>query len=271
MLDVIGFVEKQKQELKLAVAEAVQIAGKRPRLCIITDNQNFDANQSYIKSKMKFAEEVGIGCDVVHVDDIESLSVRFWNYNGVIIQFPFLDYSFDEFRELVSGIVPPSLDVDGLGENALFDACTPLGIKLYIEHLRQTGVINKENITVNIIGYGGLVGEPLAKMLMKRKDYTVCVTRSTTDSWVSDNFQASADVIVCATPKHNLIKYPNLYKVYIDCGCNLVDGKLLGNVSREAYCEEGLITPVPNGVGKLTVLSLYKNVFANFLMRNLNV
>lgn len=271
MLDVIGFVNKQKEEMRLSVAEAMATTGKRPHLCIITDNQNFDANQSYIKSKMKFAEEVGIGCDVIHVDDTESMSVRFWQYDGIIVQFPFLDYSFDEFREFVSNTIPPALDVDGLGYESIFDACTPLGIKMYINHLRQTKVIDKPNVTVNILGYGGLVGEPLAKLLMKEKDYTVCVTRSSTDSWVADNFQASADVIVCATPKHDLIKYPNLYKVYIDCGCNLVNGKLLGNVSREAYCEEGLITPVPNGVGRLTVLALYKNVFANFLMRNLNV
>lgn len=269
MLDVIGFVEKQKQELKLAVAEAVQIAGKRPRLAIVTDNQNFDANQSYINSKVKFAEEVGIGCDVIRIDDAVALSASFSMYNGVIIQYPYFDFSFDEFRSLITQSIPALLDVDGLGYQSIWNPCTPLGICRYIEHLQKTGVIKKKNITVNIIGYGGLVGEPLARMLLSDKRYTVCVTRSTTDEWVADNFEASADVIVCATPTHNLIKYPNLYKVYIDCGCNLVDGKLLGNVSREAYCEEALITPVPGGVGQLTVLTLYRNVFRNFVMRNL--
>ena len=79
-------------------------------------------------------------------------------------------------------------------------------------------------------------------MLMNDKDYTVCVTRSKTPAEVAKAFEAAADVVVCATPTHNLIRYPDLHKVYVDCGCNLVDGKLLGNVSREAYTEDALIT-----------------------------
>ena len=268
MLDVISYVKAEKEKLKNEVAEAVKKTGKRPRLAIITDNQNFDANKSYIKSKVKFAEEVGIGCDVIHIDDVVALSASFSMYNGVIIQYPYFDFSFGEFRSLVTESIPALLDVDGLGYQSIWNPCTPLGICLYIEHLQKTGVINKKNITVNVIGYGGLVGEPLAKMLMTDKRYTVCVTRSNTDTWVADNFEASADVVVCATPRHNLIKYPDLRKVYIDCGCNLVDGKLLGNVSREAYSEEAMITPVPGGVGQLAVLSLYRNVFRNFVMLN---
>ena len=264
MLDVISYVKDEKAKLKAQVEQAIKIVGKRPHLAIVTDNQNFDANQSYIKSKMKFAEEVGIGCDVIHSDNDGFFKINLQHYDGVIIQYPFLDFSFDEFRCLVSEMLPSELDVDGLGFNSKWYACTPLGIKTYIENLRETGVITAKNVTVNILGCGGLVGEPLAKMLMADKDYTVCITRSNTDEWVADNFQASADVVVCATPTHNLVRFPDLRKVWIDCGCNLIDGKLLGNVCRGAYTEEALITPVPGGVGQLTVLSLYKNVFESY-------
>ena len=96
---------------------------------------------------------------------------------------------------------------------------------------------------------------------------SVCVTRSGTSNLVSNVFVDYADVVVCATPTHNLIKHPDLAKVWIDCGCNLVDGKLLGNVAREAYTEEALITPVPGGVGRMTVLSLFDNVIGAYLLR----
>lgn len=259
MLDVMSYVAQEKAKIKRAV-ERMTAQGNQPKMAIITDDRNFDANASYIKSKTGFAMDVGVACDVIILkngDDIPCLDA----YDGVIVQYPFRDFTFAEFRCFVGRSIPSSKDIDGLGFNPIFCACTPLGIVKYIEHLRKTGIIG-ENITVNIIGAGGLVGKPLIEMLMRNPRYTVCVTRSSTDQWVADNFAASADVIVCATPTNDLIKYPDLRKVYIDCGCNLVDGKLRGNVSREAYSEEALITPVPNGVGRLTVLALFQNLLA---------
>ena len=264
MLDVIGYVEAEKAKLKEEVAKRTEQLGKPPRLVIISDKENFGSNQSYIKSKQRFASEVGIDCEVIYAEAFEDINLDFNEVDGVIMQYPFAHYDFDLFQEIVTGMIPPHLDVDGLGSGSHWYPCTPLGILRYIEHLRETKVIDKDNVTVNVVGYGGLVGKPLVEMLMEQRDYTVCVTRSGTDSWVSDNFEASADVVVCATPKHDLIKFPDLHKVYVDCGCNLVNGKLLGNVSRSAYTEEALITPVPGGVGRLTVLSLYKNVFESY-------
>ena len=165
----------------------------------------------------------------------------------------------------MNDFVPARADVDGLRYDSRFHPCTPLGIMNYLDYLRDNGTLPaKDNLVVNVIGCGGLVGKPLVEMLIDA-GYTVCVTRSSTDEWIADNFCSSADVIVCATPQHNLIKYPNLRKVYVDCGCNLIDGKLLGNVSREAYTEDALITPVPGGVGRLTVLALFENVIEAYL------
>ena len=261
MLDVLSFVNAEKAKIKQHV-ELLTKQIRQPRMAIITDSQNFGANQSYIKSKTSFAMDVGVACDVIVLskeDEFPDIS----DYDGVIIQYPFFDYSFNTFRLLVSATIPPNKDIDGLGNDAVYKPCTPLGIIMYIDHLRKMEIL-KQDIVVDIIGCGGLVGKPLAELLLRDPRCTVCVTRSSTNEWVSDNFMASADVIVCATPTPNLIKWTSKSKVYIDCGTALVDGKLLGNVHRDCYGEDELITPVPNGVGRLTVLSLFKNLLAAY-------
>lgn len=254
MLDVLSYVNAEKAKLKAQV-EAMD---KPPHMAIITDDKNFDANQSYIRSKTAFALDIGVPCDVIVMKDGDDFP-DIEDYSGVIVQYPFRNYDFDAFRYWVSCNVPPEKDIDGLSYQSHFKPCTPLGIINYLEHLRDTGML-EYNVTVNVIGFGGLVGRPLVEMLLEDKRYTVCVTRSDTDGWVRDNFLASAEVVVCATPEENLIKSTDRRKVYIDCGCALVDGKLLGNVSRDCYSDDAMITPVPGGVGRLTVLSLFDNL-----------
>lgn len=257
MLDVIGYVNTEKEKMKLAV-EFLTKAGHRPRMAIITDDRNFDANASYIRSKTAFAMDVGVACDVIIMkedDEFPDLEP----YHGAIVQYPFRGYDFDAFRFWLSDKIPPEKDIDGLTYKSHFKPCTPLGIIKYLEHLRDEKII-EGNVTVNIIGYGGLVGKPLTEMLLEDKRYTVCVTRSDTDEWVRDTFKAAANVIVCATPKPNLVMWTSSSKVYIDCGCSLIDGKLIGNVRRDCYGDDELITPVPGGVGRLTVLSLFENL-----------
>ena len=262
MLDVLKYVNAKKAAMKDEVAKFKKY-GHTPRMAIITASSSFDANQSYIRSKTAFAMDVGVACDVIVFEPGEEPFPNLDDYDGVIIQYPFYGYPFDVFRFYVSGHIPAEKDIDGLGYESLFKPCTPLGIVKYIDHLQQKGVL-KDNIVVNVIGYGGLVGKPLVEMLMDDPNCTVCITRSNTNDWVADNFKASSDVIVCATPQPNLIKWASKSKVYIDCGCSLIDGKLIGNVSRDCYSDEALITPVPNGVGRLTVLSLFENLLGAF-------
>lgn len=257
MLDVIGYVNIKKDEIKRAIKFLTQ-AGHQPRMAIITDDRNFADNASYIKSKTQFALDVGVACDVIVMKEDDEFPCLD-DYNGAIVQYPFRGYDFDAFRFWLSDKIPPEKDIDGLVRNSHFKPCTPLGIVNYLEHLRNTGVLEYV-VTVNVIGLGGLVGRPLVEMLLEDKRYTVCVTRYDTDEWTRDNFLATSEVVVCATPEENIIKSTDRRKVYIDCGCNLVDGKLLGNVSRDCYSEEMMITPVPNGVGRLTVLCLFENL-----------
>lgn len=255
MLDVLRYVDDNKKTLKQ------YFKGLNARMAIVTDNRNFDANQSYIRSKTKFAEEIGVACDVIILPDEKYFIDNVDDYDGIIVQFPFKDLTFDKFRKFVTHHVPAEKDIDGLGYCSKFMPCTPLGIMNYLDHLRCSEVLPVfDNVVVNVVGSGGLVGKPLVEMLSESPVWTVCVTRSRTDPRVAEMFHAQAKVVVCATPHHNIIK--NTYKdtVYIDAGCNLVDGKLLGNVSRDCYKKDALITPVPNGVGRLTVMALFSNL-----------
>lgn len=266
MLNVLDFVNIEKAKLKARIDEVATVIGKRPRLALMTDNRNIDLNTPFIVNKTKFAREVGFDVGVIHIDDLDSLKdgFGFWGYNAVSIQYPFFDLSFDEYQNLVSDIVPSSLDADGIGECAFCEPTVPLGIKSYIDYLRESGIITKPSVSVNIIGYGNFIGKPLSRLLLADKDYSVSITRSSTDEWIADNFQMSADVIVCATPQPNLIKCVNRNKVYIDCGYSVIDGELVGNISKNTYSDDVLVTPVPNGVELLSTLSLLKNAFECF-------
>ena len=266
MLDVISYVNERKGIIKRHVEFMVERSGRAPRLAIVTDNKNFDWNQSYIRSKTSFAVDVGIECHVIPLDDDQEFITNADYFDGIIVQYPFRNMTFAEFQMYVTKHVPPEQDVDGLGKHSIFSACTPLGIVHYLDHLRKMEVI-PEHITVNVIGAGGLVGKPLVEMLMNDPYVTVCVTRSNTNPDVACAFREWSDVIVCATPEHDLIKWVDYDKVYIDCGCNLVNGKLLGNVSRDCYTHDAPVTPVPGGVGRMTVLSLFDNVIGAYLLR----
>ena len=255
MLDVLSYVNDHKRELKREFK-------KHPaRLAIVTDDRNFGSNQSYIRSKTKFADEVGVACDVIVLPEDKLFIDNVNDYDGIIVQFPFRDYDFETFRDFVTKHVPVEKDIDGLGRYATHKPCTPLGIVFYLDHLRCSEVLPiNGNIVINVIGCGGLVGKPLIEMLNERSNWTVCVTRSKTDPRVAEMFHACSKVVVCATPNHNIIRDTYEDTVYIDAGCNLVEGKLLGNVSRGCYSDKARITPVPNGVGRLTVLALFSNL-----------
>lgn len=272
MLDVLGYVETRKQRL---IAKINELGVEKPSLLIITDKLGNTANQSYIKSKCSFGQQIGIQCDVLEVDkesfgeEISSdLLLKINEYSGTIVQFPFYDYSFKELSDMVTKHIDSTKDVDGLGRYSEHYPCTPLGIFNYISYLIEEKVVD-DNPHVVVVGYGGLVGEPLVNMITKLKSgYTVSVIRSKTSEETKRKLLSMADVVVCATPQHNSVEVINPNTVYVDCGCNRVEGKLLGNVSREHYNETALITPVPNGVGRMTVLSLYENVFDAFEMES---
>ena len=262
MLDVISYVEERAEIIKRKVQEYKDM-GETVSLAIITDKNGDGANKSYIKSKKAFAEKVGIECKVVEVD---------WDYfqnrfaldtgdvDGEIVQYPFYDYTFEEVSEFVTRSVRPVKDVDGIGKYSNHHPCTPLGIVNYIDHLISKGVVRSQYPNVLVVGCGDLIGKPLVKMLMDKKNCSVSMIRSSTPKEVADKLYEIADIVVFATPKPSFFSNVKKDVVYIDCGSHYEGKKLLGNISREVYSDELLATPVPNGVGRMTVLSLFENL-----------
>ena len=146
MLDVLSYVNDYKREMKREFK-------KHPaRLAIVTDDRNFGANQSYIRSKTKFADEVGVACDVIVLPEDKLFIDNVNDYDGIIVQFPFRDYDFETFRDFVTKHVPVEKDIDGLGHYATHKPCTPLGIMFYLDHLRCSEVLPiNGNIVINVV------------------------------------------------------------------------------------------------------------------------
>ena len=268
----------------LTLKQRIEKYSATPKLLIITDDSN-DAGRSYIKSKTNACQSVGIFADTMNVnqqvlDDQRKLynymevfadSIR--KYDGVIVQHPFANLDWANFVAFVMAYVADHQDVDGLLPYTKHAPCTPLGIVRLIDHLISQGESYNRFI---IVGKGRMIGRPLNDLLVKKitndvnyKDAAIEVLDSkTTPDQFSEILQTVDDhtCVICATPVHNIVTPDNINYAgtYIDCGCNLVNGKLLGNVSRACYNETAKITPVPNGVGKLTVLSLLENVVDAF-------
>ena len=277
MIDVLSYYNDRLLRLKQTIDQYSQT----PKLLIITDDSN-DAGRSYIKSKLNACKSVGIFADTMKVQPdaikdeytlyhyMELYSDMLRSFDGIIVQHPFGDLKWGDFVNFVMAFVDENQDVDGLAPYSQHKPCTPLGILRLIEHLTQQG---NEYTRFVIVGKGRMIGKPLLPLIQQKyPQATIDVVDSKTTPEQFSELLKTVDkntCVICATPVHNIVTKDNInYEAtYIDCGCNLVDGKLLGNVSRECYNQQAMITPVPNGVGKLTVLSLLENVVDSFVQK----
>ena len=221
---------------------------------------NDPASMSYIKGKQKDCERVGFG--FTHHQFREGISLHSLvstinhlnnddKVTGIIVQLPLPDY-LD--ADAICKCVAPGKDVDGFRPDSPYKPCTPEGIVHTMK--KEMGELKGKHAV--IIGRGKLVGKPLAKMLLD-EDMTISICHSHTRAYDIFHLVEHADVIVTAIgkPKH-LKLYPKSSRaVVIDCGVNRdEDGELCGDVA-EATTER--ITPVPGGVGPMTICMLMLN------------
>ncbi|MBR3863806.1 MAG: bifunctional methylenetetrahydrofolate dehydrogenase/methenyltetrahydrofolate cyclohydrolase FolD [Clostridia bacterium] len=240
-----------------------------PSLAIVLVG-NDPASQIYVASKERLCGEVGIRSIVVKMDenstqDEVELKVKMLasdpEINGLMVQLP-LPKGLDEDKVLAN--IPPNKDVDGLtplsGGYCLFDydgftPCTPKGI---IEILKRYNIPLSGKHAV-VIGRSNMVGKPVALKLL-RENCTVTICHSRTQNL--DEVCKTADILVVAVGKKHLVT-ENMIKdgaVVIDVGINRVDGKLYGDVDFEGVSNRAsYITPVPGGVGPMTVAMLISN------------
>lgn len=248
-----------------------------PVLAVIMVGDN-EASRIYVRHKQKAAAEVGIGCEVFELSDsigeqallevIDELNANH-HINGIIVQLPLPKHL--NTLKILSRILPEK-DVDGFcpknsgllsynSDDALISA-TPKGV---LALLKSTEITLSGKHTV-IIGRSNIVGKPLA-MLLLNQNCTVTVAHSKTTDL--PNLLKTADIVVAACGQPKMVKGDWLKEgaVVIDVGINRDDnGKLCGDVDFEsALPKASFITPVPGGVGPMTIAMLLENTFEAFV------
>ncbi len=262
-----------REECKTRV-EALVARGIVPGLAVIVVG-NDPASAVYVRNKLRACANVGVrsfkydySADVapdVVVAKIKELNGRA-DVHGILVQLP-LPPQFQLAQVL--NTISAEKDVDGFHlynvgglvvGDTVFPPCTPYGV---VKLLDYEG-ISVEGKNVVVVGASNIVGKPMALMLMQR-EATVCICHAKTRDLAQ--FTILADILVVAAGKPNLI-VPQMVKtgaVVIDVGINrLPDGRLVGDVDFEGVSEKASrITPVPGGVGPMTVTMLLVNTIAS--------
>jgi methylenetetrahydrofolate dehydrogenase (NADP+)/methenyltetrahydrofolate cyclohydrolase len=266
ILDGKAIAAQQRQLVKAEIEKSE----RAPGLAVIRVGDN-PASQVYVRNKRNACAEVGINSQAFELpantseDDLLALLDKLNNdneINGILVQLPLPDHIDSD---LVLERILPEKDVDGfhpynVGRLALrmplLRSCTPKGIMTLLAHTD----IDLTGLDAVIIGQSNIVGRPMAlELLAARCTITVCHSRTR-------NLQekiSNADIVVAAVGKPNFVKgeWIKPGAIVIDVGINrLENGKLVGDVEFETACQRASwITPVPGGVGPMTVVSLLEN------------
>jgi methylenetetrahydrofolate dehydrogenase (NADP+)/methenyltetrahydrofolate cyclohydrolase len=268
--------EEIENELKAQIAEFA----RAPELAIIMVGNDY-ASDIYVKNKQKAAAKIGMVSHFHHLDEdiseeellniIEQLN-NDKEVNGIIVQLP-LPEGFDTHR--IINAISPLKDVDGFhpmntgklqnNDKPYFIAATPLGIM----RLLNTVCDDLSGKNAVIIGASLIVGRPLATLLLNQ-GCTVSVTHSETKNIT--NYTNNADIIVAACGVAKLVKADWIKDgaILIDVGINrLENGKICGDIDFEDTKEKAeAITPVPGGVGPMTIAMLLYNTVQAYKLQN---
>lgn len=268
-------VEQIKKDLSRR-CEALKSKGLTPFMCVVLVGNN-PASMSYIRNKKRICEEVGAKFHLEHMPaeiSREEFLKRVKDLNqdpsihGIIIQLPVSDH----LKDLdLPNLIDPDKDIDGFhGLNiqklyfgtkdlSLLLPCTPKGIisllKFYGIELRGKNVV--------VAGRSLIVGKPLS-MLLTNFDATVVLTHSQTKNM--QEFTRNADIVIAAIGKAHFFSPdffdPSRKTIVIDVGMNSLQGKLTGDVHPDVKEVVGGLSPVPGGVGPMTVVSLIENLIS---------
>ena len=271
ILDGKAFAAEYRLKLAEKVKSLKETDNIVPGLAVVIIGED-PASQIYVRNKMKACEAAGIKSFNVVLpetvtqseaeEEVKKLAEN-CEVDGIIVQLP-LPKKFDEKRIL--SLIPVEKDVDGLssenlgkllkGEDSLI-SCTPYGI---IELLKGYGVKFAGKNAV-VLGRSNMVGKPVAALLL-RENATVTVCHSKTEN--IELYTKNADILVAAIGKAKFVTADMVKDgaIVVDVGINRIDGKIYGDVDYEAVKDKcSLITPVPGGVGPMTVTMLLQNTF----------
>lgn len=267
LLDARQLVKKKIDELKNRVSKLE----KKPLLVIVRVGEDF-ASGKYVANKIKKCEEVGVESKIIHLEEnIEQNIVektilelnKDVNVSGVLLQLPIPKHLDEDY---LTNLIEDDKDVDGftignmgklyLGQDGNI-ACTPRGIITLIKEFE----IDMEGKDVLIINRSNIVGKPLAQLFLK-ENATVTIAHSKTKN-IKEKIKL-ADIVVTAVGRANFLNADDFSDntTIIDVSINFNEaGKMCGDVCKDDY--EKIIndkncnlTPVPNGVGQMTVIEL---------------
>lgn len=279
IIDGKAISEQIKQEV-IVEARKIKESGGEPALAVIIVGAD-PASQVYVGNKKKACEYTGIKSMTYEMpedtseEELIELIVSLNNSkgtNGILVQLP-LPKHIDEGKVLLT--IKPEKDVDGfhpynvgllsVGNGSLI-SCTPAGI---IELIKRSGIIIEGKNCV-VVGRSNIVGKPAALLLL-RENGTVTICHSRTKDLA--RICKEADILVAALGKPNFIKGDMIKEgaVIIDVGIHRQEGKkLCGDVDFDECKEKAsFITPVPGGVGPMTIAMLMKNCIAAYKKQNI--
>jgi methylenetetrahydrofolate dehydrogenase (NADP+)/methenyltetrahydrofolate cyclohydrolase len=241
--------------LQLKVADLSRV----PRLAVITCAPNFET-QKYLALKEKKAHAVGIETRIIELteenttdDFMEAVKFAVSESDGVIVQLP-LPSHID--TDAVLNAIPPSYDVDALNHLNTVMLSPVVGALYEILLLNDIDVREKY---VTIIGSGRLVGLPASQWFTAAGAYVSVVTKDTVN--ISE-YTKNADIVVCGAGVPDLLK-PDMVKdgvIILDAGTSEDGGVLRGDADQSCAEKASLFTPVPGGIGPITIAILLRNV-----------
>ncbi|QIK69012.1 bifunctional methylenetetrahydrofolate dehydrogenase/methenyltetrahydrofolate cyclohydrolase FolD [Erysipelothrix sp. HDW6C] len=274
LLDGFMVSKAIRSELKDRVAKLISNGKRVPCLAVIIVGED-PASQTYVNSKAKQSKDVGYTSQTIALptqttqEDLISAVEKLNhdnNVDGILVQLP-LPQHIDE--DALINAIAPEKDVDGLhplnvgylnlGEPT-FIPCTPKGIIRLLDWYN----INLEGKRALVIGRSRLVGKPIAALLMARNATVTVAHSKTTDL---NALLAEAEIIVVAMGRPEFIKAEHIKanQVLVDVGIHRGDGKIIGDVEHAAYEKAAFATPVPKGVGPMTIASLLENTMEAYL------
>ncbi|WP_181342161.1 bifunctional methylenetetrahydrofolate dehydrogenase/methenyltetrahydrofolate cyclohydrolase FolD [Helicobacter pylori] len=275
LLDGQVLADNIEKDLKNKIQIITAQTHKRPKLAVILVGKD-PASITYVNMKIKACQRVGMDFDLKtlqeNITEAELLSLikdynTDQNISGVLVQLP-LPRHIDS--KMILEAIDPSKDVDGFHPLNIGKLCTqkesflpatPMGVMRLLKHYH----IEIKGKDVAIIGASNIIGKPLSMLMLNAgASVSVCHILTKDISFYTQN----ADIVCVGVGKPDLIKASMLKKgaVVVDIGINhLNDGRIVGDVDfNNAQKVAGFITPVPKGVGPMTIVSLLENTLIAF-------
>lgn len=253
---------------------------EKPGLAVILVGED-PASIVYVRNKERACKKLGLNFKFINLpsniskEELKSILKELNvdnSINGIIVQLP-IPKHLDPFE--ITSLINPLKDVDGLhpdnigrlvSNNPRLIPCTPLGI---VELIKREGIDVRGKRAV-IVGRSNLVGKPMLHLLLSL-DATVTICHSKTLDLKEETSRADILIVAVGRPKFITRDMVKEGAVVIDVGINRVDDRLVGDVDFEGVFDKAsIVTPVPGGVGPMTVAMLMKNLITAYKIQNQN-